>query len=100
MAVAYRVIAVEPATSSAPPVTAWPRRLVGTELTGQELVSLGAFFEGSDRASVFHDGVAWTLRLQPTGEAAAWNALPHGRDEGEYETEAQVNPAARRLHIP
>lgn len=98
--VAYNVVAVEPAGPGAPGDGSWPRRLVGSVLTGQELVNLGAFFQGADKAEVYHDGRTWTLTLRPAGESDHWNATPHGRDEGEYETAAQVNPAVRRLHIP
>lgn len=98
--VAYSVVSAEPASSGAVDSSAWPRRLVGRVLTGQELVSLGAFFTGGDRAALYHDGQTWTLGLRAAGESEHWNAVPHGRDEGEYETEAQVNPAVRRLHIP
>lgn len=98
--VAYNVVAVESSDSEQAGGGSWPRRLVGSVLTAQELVNLGGFFQGADKAVVYHDGRAWTLKLRPADESVHWNATPHGRDEGEYETEAQVNPAVRRLHIP
>lgn len=98
--VAYSVVAVESTDPEESGVGSWPRRLVGSVLTAQELVNMGGFFQGADKAVVYHHGRAWTLTLRPAGESDHWNATPHGRDEGEYETEAQVNPAVRRLHIP
>lgn len=98
--VAYNVDAVESTGPGAAGDGSWPRRLVGSVLTAQELVNMGAFFQGASEAVVYHDGRTWTLTLRPAGESDHWNATPHGRDEGEYETEAQVNPVARRLHIP
>lgn len=98
--VAYSIVTVEATGRDAAGDGSWPRRLVGSVLTGQELVNLGAFFQGADKAVVYHDGQTWTLTLRPAGESGHWNATPHGRDEGEYETEAQVDPTVRRLHIP
>jgi hypothetical protein len=96
----YRVTAVEPRYPTGRETDGLPKRLLGRVLTPQDVVNLGAFFEGGDKAVVFHQGAAWVLTLEAGAETEHWNAVPHGRDEGEYNTDVQVDPKLKRLFIP
>lgn len=98
--ISYRVVEVTPQRSTGRETDALPQRLLGRVLTPQDLVNLGGFFEGKDRASVFHEGQTWVLRLENAEEADEWNALPHGRDEGAYDTAVQYNQVIKRQYIP
>lgn len=97
----YRVLAVEPLQPTGQESDRLPRRLLGRVMTPQDIVNLGGFFEGNERASVFHEGQTWVLTLESAAETEPWNAVPHGRDEGAYDTETQVAPIQhKRLFIP
>ena len=98
--ISYRVVDVQPLRPGGRETAALPRRLLGRVLTAQDVVNLGGFFEAKDRASVFHEGQTWVLTLENAEEAEEWNPLPHGRDEGAYDTEVQVAPQDKRLFIP
>lgn len=98
--VSYRVTDVKPLRPSGREPDILPRRLLGRVLTPQDVVNLGGFFEGNDRATLYHEGQTWVLTLEAADPTEHWNAVPHGRDEGAYTTEAQVSPAQRRLFIP
>ena len=96
----YRVTDVQPLRPTGRETDTLPRRLLGRVLTPQDVVNLGGFFEGKDRASIFHEEQTWVLTLEAAAETDHWNAVPHGRDEGEYDTEVQVRPERKRLFIP
>lgn len=96
----YRVTAVEPRYPTGRETDGLPKRLLGRVLTPQDVVNLGAFFEGGERAVFYHHGVAWVLTLEAGAETEHWNAVPHGRDEGAYNTDVQVEPKLKRLFIP
>ena len=98
--ISYRVVEVTPQRPSGRETDALPRRLLGRVLTPQDLVNLGGFFEGKDRASVFHEGQTWVLKLENAEAADEWNALPHGRDEGAFDTDVQLNQVIKRQYIP
>lgn len=98
--ISYRIADVQPLQPTGRESDALPRRLLGRVLTPQDIVNLGGFFEARDRASFFHEGQTWVLTLENAEETDGWNPLPHGRDEGAYDTEAQVLPQLKRLHIP
>lgn len=98
--ISYKVADVQPLRSTARETDTLPRRLLGRVLTPQDIVNLGGFFEAKDRATVFHEGQTWVLTLENAEETDAWNPLPHGRDEGAYDTEVQVVPQRKRQFIP
>ena len=98
--VSYRVTEVKPLRPTGRETDALPRRLLGRVLTPQDVVNLGGFFESRDRVTVFYEGQTWLLALENAEVADEWNGLPHGRDEGAYDTETQVLPQLRRQFIP
>lgn len=98
--VSYRVAEVAPLRPTGHATADFPRRLLGRVLTAQDIVNLGGFFESRDRATVFHQGQTWVLTLENAETADEWNPLPHGRDEGAYDTDLQVAPRFRRQYIP
>src|SRR5439155_5802054 len=57
----YRVTDVQPLRPTGRETDTLPRRLLGRVLTPQDVVNLGGFFEGKDRASIFHEEQTWLL---------------------------------------
>lgn len=99
--VSYKVVEVKPAIPGAGDDEApQPKRLLGRVLTAQDVVNLGGQFEGKDRIGFYHQGRRWLLTVATDEPADEWNALPHGRDEGAYDTEVQVDRRVQRLFIP
>ncbi len=98
--ISYRVINVQPLRATGRETDVLPRRFLGRVLTPQDIVNLGGFFEANDRVNLFHEGQTWVLSLENAEETDEWNAMPHGRDEGAYDTEAQVAPQLKRQFIP
>jgi hypothetical protein len=98
--VSYRVADVKPLYPTGRESDTLPRRLLGRVLTPQDVVNLGGFFEGKDRVSFYHQGRRWNLTVATDEPADEWNALPHGRDEGAYDTDVQVDRRVQRLFIP
>ncbi len=98
--ISYRVVDVRPLRATGDETDALPRRFLGRVLTPQDIVNLGGFFEANDRVTLFHEGRTWVFKLENADEADEWNALPHGRDEGAFDTEAQMFPQLKRQFIP
>jgi len=98
--VSYRIAEVKPLYPMEQMSDEFPRRMLGRILNAQDVVNLGGHFEGKDKAMFFHLGLTWvmTLELDPVGDE--WNALPHGRDEGSYDTDIQVDRRVMRRFIP
>jgi len=98
--VSYRIAEVKPLYPLEQMSDEFPRRMLGRILNAQDVVNLGGHFEGKDKAMFFHLGLTWvmTLELDPVGDE--WNALPHGRDEGSYDTDIQVDRRVMRRFIP
>lgn len=98
--VSYRVAEVKPLYPAEHASDEFPRRMLGRTLNAQDVVNLGGHFEDKTTAMFFHLGVTWvmTLEVDPVGEE--WNALPHGRDEGAYDTAIQVDRRVQRRFIP
>ena len=98
--VSYRVADVKPLYPTELVSDEFPRRMLGRTLNAQDVVNLGGHFEGKDKALFFHLGVTWVLTLEHEPEGDEWNALPHGRDEGAYDTDIQQDRRIQRLFIP
>jgi hypothetical protein len=98
--ISYKVVDIQPVQAVDGQADALPRRLLGRVLTPQDVVNLGGFFEGEKQARIYHLGQTWLLTLERDEETDEWNALPHGRDEGAYDTEIQVDRRVQRLYIP
>lgn len=98
--VSYKVVDVKPLYSVGGEPDEFPRRMLGRVLNAQDVVNLGGHFEGKDKVLFFHQGVSWVMTLEKAEEADEWNALPHGRDEGAYDTEIQLDRRLQRLFIP
>lgn len=98
--VSYRVADVKPLNADAPAVAEFPQRMLGQTLNAQDIVNLGGHFEAKDRAILFHCGDSWVLTLEQEPVGEEWNALPHGRDEGSYDTEVSMDRRLQRLFIP
>jgi len=98
--VSYRIAEVKPLYPTEQASDEFPRRMLGRILNAQDMVNLGGHFEGKDKAMFFHLGITWvlTLEIDPVGDE--WNALPHGRDEGAYDTAIQVDRRVMRRFIP
>ncbi len=98
--VSYRVADVKPLYADETVSGEFPRRMLGRTLNAQDVVNLGGHFEAKDKALFFHQGVSWVLTLEHEPEGDEWNALPHGRDEGAYDTEVSMDRRLQRLFIP
>jgi hypothetical protein len=98
--VSYKVVEVKPAIPGGNEDEPMPKRMLGRILTAQDVVNLGGFFEGKSSVSFYHQGRKWILTVANDESADEWNALPHGRDEGEYDTSVQVDRRVQRLFIP
>lgn len=98
--VSYKVVEVKPLYPAGNEPDEFPRRMLGRVLNAQDVVNLGGHFEGKDKAMFFHLGITWVLTLEQSDEADEWNALPHGRDEGAYDTDISVDRRLQRLFIP
>ena len=98
--VSYRVADVKPLYPTELVSDEFPRRMLGRTLNAQDVVNLGGHFEGKDQAMFFHLGVTWLLTLENELAGDEWNALPHGRDEGAYDTGIQQDRRIQRLFIP
>ena len=98
--VSYKVAEVKPVDGSGAEGDTLPKRLLGRVMTMQDIVNIGGIFEGKDRATFYYQGQKWVLSLAKDEPADEWNALPHGRDEGSYDTEVQVDRRVQRLYIP
>jgi hypothetical protein len=96
----YKVVAVKPLDEATAGPGEFPKRLLGRVLNAQDVVNLGGHFEGKDKVLFFHQGESWVLTVERAEEGDEWNALPHGRDEGAYDTEIQVDRRVQRLFIP
>ena len=97
--VSYRVVEVKPAIPGDEDESL-PKRMLGRVLTAQDVVNLGGFFEGKDHVSFYHQGRRWLLTVAADEPADEWNALPHGRDEGAFDTDVQVDRRVQRMFIP
>lgn len=98
--VSYKVVEVKPAIAGGDEDDPLVKRMLGRVLTAQDVVNLGGFFEGTGRVSFYHQGRKWLLGVENDVPADEWNALPHGRDEGSYDTGIQVDRRVQRLFIP
>ena len=98
--VSYKVIEVKPAIAGGNEDDPLVKRMLGRVLTAQDVVNLGGHFEGKDRVSFHHQNRKWVLTIATDEPADEWNALPHGRDEGSYDTDIQVDRRVQRLFIP
>jgi hypothetical protein len=98
--VSYKVADVKPMYPTGNESDEFPLRMLGRVLNAQDVVNLGGHFEGKDRAMFFHRGTTWVLTLENAEGADEWNALPHGRDEGAYDTDIQVDRRLQRMFIP
>ncbi len=98
--VSYKVVEVKPAIPGGNEDEPLPKRMLGRVLTTQDVVNLGGFFEGKNSISFYHQNRKWVLTVANDEPADEWNALPHGRDEGSYDTAVQVDRRVQRLFIP
>jgi hypothetical protein len=98
--VCYKVVEVKPAIPGGNEDDPLVKRMLGRVMTAQDVVNLGGFFEGKDQVSFYHQNRKWLLTVANDDPADEWNALPHGRDEGAYDTDIQVDRRVQRLFIP
>ncbi len=98
--VSYKVVEVTSIAPGDDESDEFPKRMLGRVLNAQDVVNLGGHFEAKDKAMFFHQGGSWVLTLETAEGDDEWNALPHGRDEGAFDTDVQVDRRVQRLYMP